>query len=281
MATLGNRLAAAADLLAPITQTPRIDAEILLAYALGISRSQVLARLKDADDAPGFDELVARRLACEPIAYIVGEWEFFSLTFAVEPPILVPRPETEHLVEAVLSFLGCAPARVLDIGTGTGCVAVAIARNAPSCHVVATDVNPASLRLAQANATRLGTVDRMRFLQGDLFEALDAEEAPFDAICSNPPYIQDGDWAGLSPVIRLHEDPEALLAGPDGLGVIRRLVFEAVAYLRPGGLLAFEIGMGQYEPVRKLLVENNYEGIDVRNDLAGIPRVVVARKREQ
>jgi len=169
-------------------------------------------------------------------------------------------------------------ARILDIGTGTGCVAVAIAHNAPMCRVVATDINAAALKLASANAARHGLSDAITFRKGDLFQALRERDHPFDAICSNPPYVKESDWDALPPVIRLHEDPDALLAGPDGLDVIRRLVFEATAYLVPGGLLAFEIGIGQYDSVRGLLLENNYANVGARRDLAGIERVAVARK---
>ena len=300
MANLAERLGKAADALAAVTETPRLDAEILLTHALGIPRAQLLARLRDTVDSSGFDELVQRRLAFEPIAYIVGEWEFFSLPFHVEPPMLVPRPETEHLVEAVLSFVGGGNAEILEIGTGTGCVAVAVAKNAPQCRVTATDIRAESIELARRNACRHGVDGRIEFKEGDLFGALRAFDTPerafrgkenedvflraeaplFDVICSNPPYIEETSWPTLSPVVRLHEDPRALLAGPDGLDVIRRLVCEAAAYLRPGGLLAFEMGMGQYDRVWSVLVENGYENVEAHRDLAGIERVAVARKPE-
>lgn len=280
MANLAERLGKAADALAAVTETPRLDAEILLAHALGIPRAQLLARLRDTVDVAGFDEFIERRLAYEPIAYIMGEWEFFSLPFHVEPPMLVPRPETEHLVETVLSFVKGDSARILEIGTGTGCVAVSVAKNAPACHVTATDIRPETLELARRNARRHGVDGQIEFRVGDLFGALPERTRLYDVICSNPPYIEETSWPSLSPVVRLHEDPRALLAGPDGLDVIRRLVCEAAAYLRPGGMLAFEMGMGQYDRVRSVLVENGYENVEAHCDLAGIERVAVARNPE-
>ena len=261
----------------PVTDTPRLDAEILLAHSLGMPRARLLAHLREKTEAPGFDELLERRLAHEPIAYILGEWEFFSLTLAVRAPILVPRPETEHLVEAVLAFVQDEPARVLELGTGTGCVAVAVAHNAPRTQVVATDIQPQALALAGENARRHGVSDRIELRHGDLFEALSRAAASFDVICSNPPYVEESAWPDLPPVIRLHEDPGALLAGPEGLDVIERLVDEARHFLRPGGLLAFEIGMGHYGRVSALLARKGYDDIGFRRDLAGIERVVLAR----
>jgi len=278
-ATLAERLAAATRQLDAVTETPRLDAEILLARVMGIPRARLLARLRERSPAPGFAELVQRRLAHEPLAYILGEWEFFSLTFTVVPPLLVPRPETEHLVEVVLDAVKGTRARVLDIGTGTGCVALAIAHNAPLCRVVATDISPLALATASQNAARHGLEDRIDLVAGDLFEAVGAEASPFDVICSNPPYVEQKAWDALPRVIRLHESATALLAGEDGLGVIRRLVFEATAYLEPGGLLAFEIGEGQHEAVEALLRENNYEEIGFHRDLAGIRRIAQAKKR--
>lgn len=276
--TLAHRLHLAEQQLASVTETPRLDAEILLAQALGLSRAALLARLRDQVPVSGFDNLLARRLNYEPIAYILGVWEFFSIEFRVRPPILVPRPETEHLVEVALEYLDKRPGttRVLDLGTGTGCVALAIARNAPHCTACATDINPAALGLARENAEMLGISLELR--HGDLFAALDADAAPFDAIVSNPPYVEEGDWPDLSPVIRHHEDPRALLAGTDGLDIIRRIITGAPAFLRPHGLLAFEIGERHRDAVSSLLEQAGYQEIGFRNDLSGIPRVAFARR---
>jgi len=273
---LGERLLQASRLLARVSDTPRLDAEILLAHALGFRRSQLLARLRDVMTAEGFDDLVERRLTYEPIAYILGEWEFFGLDLSVEPPLLVPRPETEHLVEAMLDEVGDREARVMDIGTGTGCVAVAVAHNARRARVTATDISALALDVAQSNALRHGLADRVRFLPGSLFDALPPGTALFDVIGSNPPYVEDCAWPELPAVIRLHEDPKALLAGNDGLDVIRLLIRDAPRFLRPGGLLAFEIGMGQDTAVRHMLLNAGYERVRFRPDLAGIPRIALA-----
>lgn len=279
MAAIAERLAQAATNLSAVSETPRLDAEILLAHALGLSRAALLARLQSPlENDAIFDSLLERRLAYEPLAYILGSWEFLSLEFDVEPPLLVPRPETEHVVEVVLEHVGTNPASVLEVGTGTGCIAVSIAHAAPLVSVIATDINPAALRVAQANAERHGVASRIRLLEGDLFDALEAADGPFDVICSNPPYIETDAWPQLDPVIRLHEDPRALLAGDDGLDIIRRLVNEAREWLAPGGLLAFEVGMGQYTQVRDLLQRNQYDRIRFVCDLAGIERVAVAEK---
>ncbi len=279
MAAVAERLAEAAGQLAAIGETPRLDAELLLAHALGISRAALLARLQDElHPLPLFDTVLERRLNYEPLAYILGRWEFFSLDFVVEAPLLVPRPETEHVVETVLEHIGTRPAKILEIGTGTGCIAVSIAHAASNASILATDINSQAIAVARKNAERHRVLERLSLRQGSLFDALQSGEGPFDAICSNPPYIEDAAWPGLDPVIRLHEDPGALLAGPDGLAVIRALIAGAAEWLAPGALLAFEIGMGQYERVRDLLVRHQYDRIRFVRDLAGIKRVAVAQK---
>ena len=277
MTTAAEHLGRAESLLQDVTETPRLDAEILLAHALGLSRARLLARLSEPVEPGPFEELVERRRAHEPIAYITGEWEFFSLTFHLRPPVLVPRPETEHLVETVLEVVGDRPCRVLELCTGSGCIAVAVAAHAPRCQVVATDLVPENLGLARENAERLGVGERVEFRCGDLFEPI-AKEEHFEVVCANPPYVEEGAWPKLAPVIRLHEDPRALLAGPDGLDVIRRLVSETPAHLTKGGTLAFEMGMGQYEMVTSLLKAHGYQGTETRPDLAGIERIAVARR---
>lgn len=274
MSTLAERLKEAARQLEPITETPRLDAEILLAHAMHLSRAQLLARLRDETPAPDFESLLARRLNHEPIAYITGHWEFFSLDFLVRPPMLVPRPETEHLVETALEFLSHGTSRapsVLDIGTGTGCVAIAIAKHAPKAQMTAIDIRPDTLALARENADRHNV--KVTFLQGDLFAALPKDTAPYDLIVSNPPYVEEGDWDTLSPVIRKHEDPGALLAGPDGLDIIRRIIGESPQYLRKGGLLALEIGERQSRQVASLLSQAGFTNIRFVKDLAGFERI--------
>ena len=278
MPTIAEVIADATARLESVTETPRLDAEILLAHAMKVSRAHLLASLHD-EAAPGeFEKLLKQRIDAQPIAYILGEWEFYSLAFEIEPPVLVPRPETEHLVEVVLEVIGDRPARVLDVGTGSGCVSIAIAHSAPNCSLVTSDIREEFLELARRNAERHQVADRIAFRKGDLFEALAPEDAPFDVICSNPPYVAEPEWEGLSPTITRYEDPQALLAGPDGLEVIRRLIAEAQEYLVAGGTLAFEMGMGHYDTVRELLQEGGYENVSARRDLAGIDRIAIGRK---
>ncbi len=276
--THAERIAFAIKRLSGVTDTPRLDAEIILAHALGISRSSLLARLRDRAPAPAFDAMIERRAASEPIAYILGEWEFFSLRLKVTPPLLVPRPETEHLVEAVLEFVGQRPADILEIGTGTGCIAVAIAHNAPNSRLIATDISEIAIETAAENSRRHDAADRVTFRRGDLFDVIAGTDPLFDVICSNPPYVEEDEWERLEPVIRLYEDRAALVAGHDGLDIIRRLAEEAQAYLKPAGLLAIEIGMGQRDAVNTLLLQCGYESIRFRHDLAGIPRIALAKR---
>ncbi|MCH7910993.1 MAG: peptide chain release factor N(5)-glutamine methyltransferase, partial [Candidatus Hydrogenedentes bacterium] len=263
------------------TDTPRLDAELLLAHSLGLKRAALLARLGTClSDASVFETYIERRRNAEPIAYITGTWEFFSLEFEIEAPVLVPRPETEHLVETVLEHIGNSDARVLDLCTGSGCVAIAIAHNAPKSTLIATDLRASNLALAQRNAVRHELETRIDFRQGDLFHALDDAEEPFDVIASNPPYVEAGAWDGLPRVIRDHEDPAALLAGVDGLDLIRRLIADAPKHLRPGGLLAFEFGMGQYEQVCGLMKACGYAHLRCVRDLAGIERIALGSAPE-
>lgn len=278
MATVAQRLADAVERLEPVTETPRLDAELLMAHALGRSRAQVLAGVHEEAPAEPFETLLKRRLEGEPLAYIFGTWEFFSLEFETEAPILVPRPETEHLVEVVLEEVEDRPADILDLCTGSGCVAIAIATHAPAAHVVAVDLNPAALELAQRNARRHEVDRRVAFRQGDLFDALHAGDGSFDVVCANPPYVAEADWEQLSPTIRVYEDRSALVAGEDGLAYIRRIVSRARAYLRNEGLLAFEFGFGQRDAVEAVLREHGYTRVTFRNDLAGIPRIAAGRR---
>jgi release factor glutamine methyltransferase len=273
MPTVAEALRDAETRLAQASDSPRLDAELLLAHALGVTRGQLLARRNDTSDSATFDRFLTRRLAGEPIAYILGTWEFYSIELAVEAPTLVPRPETEHLVEAVLKFTGNHPARVLDLCTGTGCVAIAIATNAPGAAVTAVDINPAAVALARRNASRLGLTDRVRAIEGDLYAALSKGEPAFDVICANPPYVAEREWAGLSETIRKFEDPGALVSGPEGLDCIRRIVAEAPGHLRPGGLLALEMGQGQAAAVGTLLEKAGFVQVATRKDLGGIERI--------
>jgi release factor glutamine methyltransferase len=275
--TISQALRAAEESLSPVTETPRLDAEILLAHAMGMNRSRLLARLRDPFDAPGFEALLQRRLDSEPIAYILGEWEFFSMDFATRAPVLVPRPETEHLVESALEYLADHPAanEMLDLCTGTGCVAISIAKNASRVHAIAVDIASYAVELARENVARHQLSTRVEVRQGDLFAPLAGPPIPsFDVICANPPYVADAEWDSLPLCIRRHEDPGALLSGPDGLDLVRRIADEGRAWLREGGLLAMEIADGQSGTVCALMAALGYQVLPPVNDLAGIPRIV-------
>jgi len=275
--TLGERLRQAEARLAPVSDTARLDAELLMAEALTLSRAGLMARLRQRDAAAGFDALVERRLNHEPVAYILGEHEFWSRAFIVRPPLLVPRPETEHLVEAVLDRLPTAHARIAEVGTGTGCVAVTLAAERPAWRLAACDIRREAVHTAQLNARRHGVGDRVTFVQGDGL-LWSQGGAVFDAIVSNPPYVESAAWDALPETIRRYEDRGALLAGPDGLAFIRRLMAEAFVRLTPGGLLAFELGMGQYEAASNLLTQTGFLNVTAAPDLRGIDRIAIAHK---
>ena len=261
-----------------------IDADVLARHALGgWERGQLLAGLRDACPpgfAEGFEPLVRRREQREPTGYLTGHREFWSLEFEVGPGVLIPRPETELLVEEVLarvtSRVEGSHLRLADVGTGSGCLAVALARWLPGAQIVATDVSDAALRVARRNAACHKVGDRVLVLQGDLLQSADGL---FDVIVSNPPYVPAGDLASLQPEILAFEPVGALEGGLDGLDVIRRLVPEAATRLVPGGWLMFEFGFGQSEGVRAIMAgEPRLALVDLRADLAGIPRVAVARR---
>jgi len=272
--TIAERLREAAAALGELSDTPRLDAEILLAHALGVSRARLLADLNEPSNCPAFAPLLARRMDHEPIAYILGEWEFFSMRLEVRPPLLVPRPETEHLVECALEHIRqrehVAP-RILDLCTGTGCIAAALARNGRGARVTAVDIHPIALDVAARNAARYGL--DIAVVESNLYAALDPAE-PFDLIVSNPPYVPEAQWDELSPVITKHEDPKALLAGADGLDLLRPLIARAPEFLRPGGLLAVEMGEEQGEAVSALFRQAVFKEVAVLKDLAGHDRIV-------
>jgi release factor glutamine methyltransferase len=276
-----------------------IDANVLARHALGgWERGQLLVRQHDACPAgfPGvFEALVRRRERREPTGYVIGHREFWNLDIEVRPGVLIPRPETELLVEEALSRLSpdvperggrpgpsaavlAAAVRIADVGTGSGCIAVAIARWLPSAEVVAIDASDEALAVARLNAARHDVSARVRFVKADL---LAGAAGPFDAVVSNPPYVQAPDLSGLQPEVRDHEPILALSGGLDGLDVVRRLVPDAAAVLRQGGWLLFEFGFGQADGVRAIIAaESRLELVEVRADLAGIPRVAVARRVE-
>ena len=264
----------------PHPEKARRDAELLLLYAAGLSRSAFLAHSNEElglAAATHLDVLLERRLEGEPVQYITGECEFYGLPFRVTADALIPRPETEHLVECVLELAPCfAEPRIVDVGTGSGAIAVALAHKLPDAHIAATDVSGVALDLAGENARRNGVGDRIRFLQGDLLAPVVAER--FDIVVSNPPYVPSADRNSLAVEIRDFEPGLALFAGEDGLDIYRRLIPAAFAVLASGGFIALEIGCGQSDAVSSLLSGAGFSEIEFRLDLQGIPRVAVARR---
>jgi release factor glutamine methyltransferase len=255
------------------------DATLLMLHILGISRAELLANpdsILTPEQRSRFDRVISCRLTHEPIQYITGNQEFYGLSFCVTPAVLIPRPETEHLVEAVLAELSPdAPLNIVDIGTGSGAIAIALAHHLPNALVTATDISPAALEVATENAARNHVAHRIRFIESDLLESL-ACDAPFDAIASNPPYVAFADGKDLHPQVRDFEPATALFATGNGLDIYRRLIPQAKAALKPGGLLALEIGQGQHKALAEFLADWN--GVRFINDLQQIPRVALARK---
>jgi release factor glutamine methyltransferase len=250
--------------------TPRLDAEVLLAAAMGVGRAAVVAGPGveiEPDAARRFQDFARRRREREPVAYILGRQGFRHVELAVDPRVLIPRPETEHVVEAVLDLP--EDARVCDVGTGSGAIALALKQERPDLRVVATDVSADALAVAAANAARLGL--EIELVHGDLLAAV---RGPLDAVVANPPYVEDG--ARLAPEIVRYEPALALRAGPDGLDVVRRLVPDIGA--SGAAVAALEVGAGQAAAVAELLRDVGYAQVDTQRDLAGIERVVVARR---
>lgn len=264
--------------------SPRLDAEVLLSHCLGTDRYGLYRepeRPITGEAVRGFRHLVARRRQGEPVAYLTGYREFWSLTFAVNRDVLVPRPETEILVEEVLNACaddGRGRPRILEIGTGSGAISVALASELKDAAIVATDISPGALKVAARNAVDNGVADRIDFVRGDLFAPL---KGAFDVIVSNPPYIAEREYAHLPADVKIFEPQGALLAGPEGTEFHREIVKEGWRCLTPGGRLFMEIGYGQKERVHAALREmNRYEEIRFRKDYAGVARVVTARRKE-
>jgi release factor glutamine methyltransferase len=256
--------------------SPRLDAELLLAHVLGVGRSALFAHADDPlEDAAvaRFEALIARRAAGEPLAYITGEREFWTLTLSLTPDVLVPRPETELLIERALALQDAAPAAVADLGTGSGAIALALAHERPRWRILATDRSAAALAVARANAARLGSAN-VEFLRGEWCAPLGARR--FALIVSNPPYIAAHDPALADPALR-HEPAGALSPGPTGLEALAAIATQARAHLEPGGHLLLEHGAGQRESLARLLVSLGYAHVRSHPDLAGLDRVTEAR----
>ena len=259
------------------------DAVALLLAVLGMDRAGLIAhpeRPIPLDIQADYQRLLERRLTFEPTQYILGRAEFYGLPLRVTPAVLIPRPETEGLVEAVVERLaGLAAPRIVDVGTGSGAIAIALAHLLPRAEIIALDISPEALALAVENAAANGLAGRIRFLHSDLIAAVQGE-APWDAVVSNPPYVPLTDRSTLHPQVRDFEPAAALFAGEDGLAIYRRLIPQAADALKPGGLLALEFGFGQRDALALLLHgAETWRGVTFLPDLQQIPRVALAVRR--
>ncbi|MDP6656939.1 MAG: peptide chain release factor N(5)-glutamine methyltransferase [Nitrospinaceae bacterium] len=269
--------------------SPRMEAEVLLAGALGFGREEIYRRperILNEDEKSVSRDFVGRRVRREPVAHILGHREFWSLDFKITPDVLIPRPETETLIETLLKLQAKLNAeastgqvrRLLDIGTGSGIIAVVAAREITDCRVTATDLSPDALVVARENADTHDVSDQINFIQGDLFA--EVPETLYDFIVSNPPYIETKRLPDLMPDVRNFEPTAALDGGVDGLDFYRRIISKASDYLKEGGWLVFEIDETQAEAVSRLFcAEDKYETVNVTKDYSGYDRVVFARKR--
>jgi release factor glutamine methyltransferase len=274
--TVGEALRWGADELAAEAASRR-DAELLLRSVTGWDRAFVLAHDEaplDADAERAFREAIARRALGEPVQYIVGEQEFWGLALKVTPAVLIPRPETEHVIEAVLARVSRdADLQIADVGTGSGAIAIALAKELPRSRVLATDISQAALEVARENAARHSVADRIDFVRCDLLP-----DAPgnFDVLASNPPYIAEDERESLAREVKDFEPQQALFAGATGYEIYQRLLPVAAHALKPGGWLVLEIGAGQSAQLREMLRE--WRDVATMRDLAGIERVVCARR---
>lgn len=278
--TIGGALRRAAIELAPVTDSPRLEAEVLLAHTLGTSRTVLMAhpeRPLTSGQLRRYKALVADRASNYPLPYLIGSIEFYGLEFEVTPEVLIPRPETETLVDLAVAR---RPASVVDVGTGSGCIAISLATCLPKVVTYGIDISSAALAVARRNAERHGVSSRVRLMAGDV---LSPRPGPVDLIVANPPYIPTGECASLPASIRDYEPQLALDGGPDGLAIIRRLLFQAPAVLRgpdpgtgrPGGALLIEIGADQGEAARRLARASFPRAtVRVHPDLAGRDRVL-------
>jgi release factor glutamine methyltransferase len=285
--TVGRLLQWTADYLkAHGADTPRLDAEVLLAHALGCQRIELYTAF---EEVPGeqpraaFRELVRQRAEGTPVAYLVGRREFYSLSFRVTPAVLIPRPETELLVVALLDLAearaAAGPLRIADVGTGSGIIAICAAKHLTNCQVTAIDISPAALDVARLNATEHGVADRVELLESDLFAAIPPDRS-FDFVVSNPPYVSIAEMQTLAPDVRKFEPPGALVAGETGTEVIAALIPQAAERLSSGGHLLIEISPMIHDAVLALLgAETRFQPLPTIKDLARLPRVVQAVRK--
>lgn len=257
-----------------------LDARLLAQRLLGWDAARLMTHGDEAaspEFAHDYEGLVARRVFREPLAYITGSREFWNLDIEVTPAVLIPRPETELLIEIALEhFDHPQPIRILDVCTGSGCVAVGLGREFPKAALVASDISQDALDVARRNLARYGVSSRTQLVKADL---LDGVDGPFDLIVSNPPYVPTVDAPGLQPEVREYEPPAALFAGEDGLQIVRRLVVQAAAALARDGILVFEFGAGQDDAVRSIVrAVSSLTLLELKHDLQDIPRAAVAQK---
>ena len=262
----------------------RRDAGALLSFLLGKDRTFLISHSDDLltdDSLDQFRKSVVRRAGGEPLQYITGVQDFFGREFRVTPDVLIPRPETELLVEAAIEVVGGRESSVFlcDVGTGSGCIAITLLCEMRSCRAMAVDKSEAALEIAKLNAQNLSVTDRAVFVVSDCFDSVDANEFQFDLVVSNPPYVSARSIDGLQREVRDHEPLVALSPGPDGLSLIRRLLKETPAFLKDRGHLIMEIGFDQGEAVESLVDAQVWRLIEIRPDLQGIPRIVVLEKK--
>lgn len=276
MTTFAEAIESATALLAP-SATAQRDAELLLLHVAGITRADLMThpeRELTERQSNHYQAAITRRAHHEPVQHILGKQEFYGRDFIVNRLVLIPRPETEHVVESALAIRP-EPKSILDIGTGSGILAITLALELPNATVTATDISTAALAVAQKNAQQLGAEERVGFVISDLFAALGDER--FDCIVSNPPYVATSEV--LEPQVREYEPATALYAGEDGLAIYRRLIPEAAGHLAPGGHLLLEIGHGQRDALEQMLAQSGFEDVRFVNDLQGIPRVAIGRAK--
>ena len=257
----------------------RRDAASLLTHVIEKNRTFLISHGEEKlapNESEIFRELVERRASGEPLQYITGYQDFYGRAFLVTPDVLIPRPETELLVESALGLMDGS--RFCDVGTGSGCIAVTLLCERLQARGVALDVSSAALAIAEENAVSHGVNERLEFLVSDCFGALPKNSAQFDLIVSNPPYVAADVVSGLQREVKDHEPMVALTPGTDGLSIIRRLITEARQFLRKDGHLVLEIGFDQGEAVRELVKDSQFDLADIRPDLAGIPRIVILRR---
>ena len=260
-------------------ENSRLDSEVLLAYVLNCRRLKLYTdaeKILTEEEISRFENLIERRAKKIPVAYLTGTKEFFGFNFIVTPDVLIPRPDTEILTQCAIEFFQNGGGKnFLDIGTGSGAICISILKSCKNISAYAVDISEESLEVAKFNAEKFGVDDRVNFFCGNLFEPVEGKK--FDAIISNPPYIPTAELENLQDEVK-REPKHALDGGADGLHFYRKIIFDAPKFLSDGGLLAFEIGINQAAAVKKILEENNFHGIEILKDLAGIERVIFARR---